>query len=167
MRSPLHLCEKLGLTPTPGQHELLTRLGQCHENYNIQGDEKNESARACAIFALWRVLNVSDSLGIVLTPSKERSNDFMTFITAVTKRCSPELASVSGFPRWNVLQVGGRTGWELRLMPNKAALVRERAPNAVVSLILDAGNSDPEFVEAVRALEERSTHEKNTLIHLW
>jgi hypothetical protein len=167
MRSPLNLCEKLGLTPTSSQHELLTRLSECHETYDVAGDMNNEAARACAIFALWRVLSIPGSTGIVLVPTAARGSDFMLFMEAVTKRCNPELAAVSGFPRWNVLQLGGRTGWELRVMPNKAALVRERAPMAVVSLIFDARSSVPEFVEAVQALEERSTHEKNTLIRLW
>ena len=88
-------------------------------------------------------------------------------MAAGTQRCNKDLAQVTGFPRWNVLKIGSSAGWEIRVMPNKAALVREKAPNAVISVVFEAGNSDPEFVEAQKALEECSTHPKNLLIRVW
>lgn len=167
MRSPLNLCEKLGLQPTAVQHATFGRLDDCPKRIEFLGDGRNEVTRAVAIFALWRVLSIPSSLGIVLVPTQALGSDFMQFMEAVTQRCNPELAQVSGFPRWNVLQFGGRTAWELRVMPNKSALVRERAPNSVVSVVIQAGDSEPEFVEAVKALEEHSTHPKNSLISIW
>lgn len=167
MQNPLALCEKLGLIPTDKQHGMLLQLAECPKIYEDKLDADFQTARAGALFALWRVLSISGSTGIVLTPTQALGASFMNFMEAVTTRTSPELASVSGFPRWNVLQIGGRTAWELRLMPNKAPLVAEKAPNSVVSLILEASNTDVEFVEAVKALEEHSTHPKNVLIRLW
>lgn len=167
MHSPRSLCDKLGLTPTAVQHVVFGRLEDCPKRVEFLGDGRNEVARAVAIFALWRIISISGALGIVLTPTQALSSDFMQFMEAVTKRCNPELAEVSGFPRWNVLQIGGRAGWELRVMPNKAPLIVERAPQSVVSVVLEAGNSSPAFVESVKALEEHSTHEKNSLILVW
>lgn len=167
MRSPLDLCDKLNLKASGTQFALLARLGECPKMLDVEGDEHYEAARAVGIFALWRVLAVTGSSGIVLAPTQALGSDFMKFMEAITQRCNPELAEVSGFPRWNLLQFAGRTGWELRVVPPKAPLIRERAHNALVSIILSARNTDPEYVEAMKALEECSTHPKNTLVHVW
>ncbi len=167
MRSPLNLCDELGLTPTLKQYDILERFAARPKLLELVGDENYETERAVGIQTIWRILEVQGSTCIVLTPTQQIGADFMGFLDLVTQRCHPQLAQVSGFPRWNVLQFGGMTAWEIRVMPNKAAIVRERAPQALVSVILGARNPDLEFVEACKALEECSTHEKNTLVRVW
>jgi len=167
MRSPLNLCDELGLAPTLRQYDQLQRYAECPKLIELAGDERYEGQKAVGVYVLWRILGVQGSTCIVLAPTQEQGGEFMSFLDLLTQRCNPQLAQVSGFPRWNVLRFAGTTAWEVRVMPNKAAIVRERAPNALVSVILDARNPDLEFVEACKALEEGSTHEKNSLVRVW
>lgn len=167
MRTPLTLLDELGLIPTLRQHVTLQRFEEGEKQVNLIGDDKQENARAVAIYALWRVLKTQGAMAIVLTPTQDRGAELMTFLDSVTQLCNPHLAQVAGFPRWNVLRINSQPSWEIRVMPNRAPLVREEAPKALVSVILDAKNPDFQFVEACKALEECSTHEKNTLVRVW
>jgi hypothetical protein len=167
LRDPLSLCDQLELRPTPRQREVLGVLASNPSFYQVVGDDRNEMARAAAIYALWRILSSPSSRGILLASDFDAAGRVMSFLEQVTKKINPNLASVTGFPYWNVLRIGGQPSWELQLMENKAQIVAQRAPNSVLSVIFGDRSSDPAFREAVSALEEHSTHPKHTRIVVW
>lgn len=169
MKSPLSLCESLDLTPTSHQHEVIASLMAAVDGSMIRfkDDDRFETARAVGIYTIWRVLSITNSAAVVVAQDEKLASDFMTFINAVTQRRNPTLASVSGFPRWNLLQFGGRTGWEIRIIGNNSELVARKAPEAVVSVVLGAGCSDVEALNAASALRLRSTHARNVFVEVW
>ncbi len=167
MRSPLNLCDELGLVPTSRQYDLLMRFAERPKVVELQDDGENEVMRAVGMMTLWRILDEQGSTALVIAPTPEMGANFMSFLDAVTQRRHPQLAQVTGFPRWNVLQFAGATAWEIRVVPNKPAIVREMAPKALVSVILGARSKDLEYVETCLALEQGSTHQRNTLVRVW
>jgi hypothetical protein len=135
--------------------------------YQAVGDDRNEVARAAAVYALWRILSTPSSRGLFLASDAEVGRKVMEFLQAVTSRVNPQLASVTGFPYWNVLRIGGQPSWELQLLENKAPVVAQRATNSILSVVLGDRSSDPAFRDAVSALEQHSTHPKHTRIVVW
>jgi hypothetical protein len=167
LKTPLTMCDQLELRPTPRQREVLGVLGTNPSFYQTVGDDRNEMGRACLVYAMWRVLSVPCSSGIMLASGRGQDGKIMEFLESVTQRINPQLASVTGFPRWNVLRFSGQAIWELRMMANVANIVQHRAPQAIVSVVFGARGSDPAFVESCKALEEHSTHPKHTRIVVW
>lgn len=167
MHTPLDLCDKLGLIPSSEQYDLLSILADCPRRFEASDNATHETTRAVAIIALWRTLLIPGARSIVLAPDDQTAVDFMDFLERVCKRCSPALAEVTSFPRWNVLQFSGQPGWEVRLMPNNAKFVAECAPQSLVSIMLSARSSSMAYVEACKALEQHSTHPKCMLLRVW
>lgn len=167
LKDPLSLCGQLDLHPTPRQSEVLKALATNPGFYQVVGDDRHEMERAAAVYALWRILASPSSRGIMLASTQGQAGKIMGFLSQVTQNVSTALASVSGFPHWNVLRIGGQPSWELQMMPNKAPVVAQRAPNAILSVVFGDRSSDPDFREAVSALEATSTHQKHTRIVVW
>lgn len=167
VKTPLSLCDHLELKPTPRQREVLGILTTLPSFYEVVGDDRNEMTRAALVFALWRILTSPSSSGVILAAGKGADGKAMDFLAAVTQKINPQLADVTGFPQWNVLRIHGQPSWELRVLPNEANLVRERARGALVSVILGGKSSDPAFVEACDALGKACTNPKNTRIFVW
>lgn len=178
MQSPLSLCDRLDLVPTPAQQKMLSRFDACvkglehtrHAMFKrvdfLEGDSF-EAARAAAVCAMWRLLVSKGSSCVVLAPARYPSVEFMDFLGKVVRSRSNDLTYICDFPRWNVLKLGGVNGWELRLMPNLPAIVREESSRALISIELCAGDSSVEFTESCKALEEANKNEKNVLIRVW
>lgn len=167
LRDPLSLCDSLELRPTPRQREVLGVLATNPSFYQVVGDARNEMSRAAAMYALWRVLANQSSSGLVLASTQDEGAKIMAFLQQVTTKINPQLASVTGFPYWNVLRVGGQRSWEIHLLENRAPIVAQRAPGALLSVVVGDRSSDPAFREAVTALEQHSTHPKHTRIVVW
>lgn len=167
LRDALSLCDSLELRPTPRQREVLGVLATCPAFYQTVGDARNEMSRAAAMFSLWRILSTQNSTGLFLAATHDEGAKIMDFLQQVTAKINPQLASVTGFPYWNVLRIGGQPSWELKMLENRAQIVAARAPGALLSVVFGDRSSDPAFREAVKALEEHSTHPKHTRIVVW
>lgn len=167
LQDPLSLCAQLDLRPTPRQREMLGVLQTNPTFYQAVGDERNEVARAACMYALWRILSVAGSRSLFLASDPKKGREVMEFLQAVTARVSRPLASVTGFPYWNVLRIANQPSWEIMLMENRAPIVAQRAPTALVSVVFGDRSSDPAFREAVAALEQGSTHVNHTRIVVW
>lgn len=178
MHSPLSLCDRLGLQPSEYQYKILARYKACADalevaniplfrRLDVVSGDTFEGDRVVALCALWRLLDRKGASCVVIAPDETLGSDFMAFVQGVVKRGNNELSCIGSFPRWNVLKFGGVEGWEMRLLPSKQAIVRELAPRAYISIALGAGSSVPEYVDLMKALEEASSHPKNTLIRVW
>lgn len=167
MQSPLEMCKALGLNPSAPQRKAFVELAECPRKYNMRWDDDHINSRAAAVFALWRILNNPGSHAVILAPNDRVGSDFMAFLEAVTTTCSTKLAAVTLFPNQGTIQFGTKSNWALHLISKNPLRIRVNAPEALVSIILQASHRDADFEKACALLEEHSTRPDNTLLRIW
>lgn len=167
LHSPHDLADRLGLTPTGSQHEVLERFGGGEDPLMLVENIKDNTVKAVALCALWRMLNIPGSSCKIITSSKRMSSDFMTFLYEVTMKVDPALASVCRWPHWNVLQMGTDAGHEMRVISNKPKWV-EKPPTGVTTLvILGAASSSLKFCATREVFERHADLEGVRLVSVW
>ncbi len=175
--SPSDLCDLLKIGYSPRQDELMYRLGRASgvvDEALEDADWAGDPLRATMVAVLWRVLAVPGSRATILAPSKpdstlcdELGHLAMGFLAEVCLTRDVCLRSVVNLRQWNRIEFVGEAGWEVRLVPNVPAMVSEAALRSRIGVILDAGCSQPAFVEAQRALEPVAKDPRGLLIRLW
>lgn len=182
--NPSELCRMLRLDANPGQFELMEHLAHARgaidtglmtteEDFAL-GDTKGDALRAALMVVIWRVLTIQGSRATILAPSESESlacgelgRMAMAFVHEVCKVQDIYLSSVTKIPAWNRVEFAGEAGWELRLVPNSPVIVAEASRRSLTALVIDAGNTQPAFVEAQRELERVGRDARGLLIRLW
>lgn len=167
LRTPLNLCDRLGLKPTERQYELLEQLADQPAQLDLELDEKNEVIRAASVYALWRTLAYQGARCTVIAANRELAGQFMGFMHLVTTEIDPALNSAVRWTRWNVMKIGPDAGHEVRLVPNQPACAAGRHSKTHTIVILGAGDADPAFVETLRALEAGNVGSGGSMLRLW
>lgn len=170
MRSPSHLCAYLEMRPSLDQTALMERATTLRDPDWVLDTSETAADRifqAAAVWALWRTLLLTGSRTTILAPAESRRVDFMATLHRICTHTAPGLNAITRFPRWNRLQIGLAAGWDLRAVANSHFLVAERARTTFTAVILGAGSSDPEFLEARKTLEEGMVGPKRALVRLW
>ena len=167
LSSPLELCRTLGLSPTGLQTELLADSAGLTRYCDWEMDRQGEILRTAAMLVLWRVLSREGSRALVLAPGTIRDypsglrtatcgplgRDFMDWLGRACTFQDPGLSSITHRTTWNRIQFGGVAGWEVRMMPIVPGILAEEALSADTGLVIGAGSSDTDFLEAQKALE--------------
>jgi hypothetical protein len=175
--SPSELCDLLRIAYSERQDDLMFGLGRA----NGVVDERLEDAdwagdplRATMMVVLWRILACPGSRATILAPSREGStlcadvgHLAMSFLNEVCLTRDVCLRSITTPRAWNRLEFVGEPGWEVRLTPNCPVMVAEAASRSLIGVVLDAGCSQPAFVEAQKALEAVARDPRGLLIRLW
>lgn len=181
---PSDLCRRLRLDPTAEQCELMDSTAADYPVANVAGRAREafmslegidaDTMRAVMMVALWRTLVVGGSRTTVLAPSVEGSTDCgllgrlsMGFLSEVCLTRDPYLANVAILRGWNRVEFASTPGWEVRLIPNVVQMAADAGSRSTLGVILDAGNEQPVFVEAVRAFEGALKGPETRLIRLW
>ena len=175
--SPSELCDLLGIGYSDRQREMMDRLARSSGAVDERLDDPDwagDPLRAAMMAALWRVLHCPGSRATILAPSRPDStlcddlgHTAMGFLAEVCIARDVCLRSVTTIRQWNRIEFAGEDGWEVRLVPNVPAMASEAASRSLIGVVLDAGNSQPTFVEAQRELEKLLGDPRALLIRLW
>jgi len=177
VNTPLDLCGRLHLHPSHEQIETMLALtatdGVVNATLWSAGEEsdRGEALRAAAMVALWRALLVRASHVTVLAPAEADSKApgalarlFMAFLDEVCRTADERLAEMCRYPSWNRLIVLEGSIRAIPLLVNSATLAAE---NSLTGVILDAGNKEMAFQDAVQAFEGAFDSYHGLLIRLW
>lgn len=167
LRTPLNLCERLGLKPTERQYELLQQLEEQPAKLDLELGDNREVLNAVAVYTLWRTFAHQGARATVIAANRERAAQFMGFLHRVTTEIDPALNSAVRWTRWNVMKIGPDAGHELRLVPNQPVCAAGRHASKHTIVILGAGDADPAFVETMKALEDGNVGDGGSLLRLW
>jgi len=177
IQDPVDLCRSLNLNPKISQIEQMLRMSESNGVVDepLGDPESEESAwRSAAMVLLWRTIVVGGNRATILVPSEGDSRAFgrlghyvMSFLVAACKTRNEGLAGATVIPAWNRLQFGGKTDWEVRLIPNLSEVAETAAKRSQTGLIIDAGSTQVAMLEAIKAFEGSFDTENGLLIRLW
>lgn len=167
LRSPHALAERLGLKPNISQGIILDRFANNEDPLVLTEVRTENTVKAIALCALWRLIAVQGSACSVISSSKIMSADFMDFLKKITTRIDPALTSICDWPRWNVLQVGTSAGHQLRLVSNNPEWVRKPPTGVTTFVILGAASSATKFCATREVFEAHAPVEGVRLITIW
>lgn len=166
LRSPADLADRLGLTPTPNQLDILDRFAAGEEPMELTNERAEHTVRAVALCALWRLLLVPGSSCTVISSDEGLAAEFMGFLHNITTKIDPTLTSICKWPRWSHLEVGSVAGYELRLVSNVPGWLG--TPDGVATfVILGAASNDPDFTATREVVEGHVPAEDVRLISIW
>jgi hypothetical protein len=171
------MCDLLKIGYSETQADLMYKISRTRGFVDAGLDDPEwagDPLRAALMAVLWHILVVPGTRATILAPSKDDSlacgelgNNAMAFLAEVCVTRDVCLRSITAIRQWNRLEFAGEAGWEVRLIPNVPAMAAEAALLSRIGLILDAGCSQPAFVEAQKALEQVVKEPRGLLIRLW
>jgi hypothetical protein len=181
---PLDLCRFLRLGFDEAQGDIMLRLATARgtlderitprEGEFAEGDVRGDVLRAVLTAVLWRTLRVSGLRTTMLAPPAPGrvvagmlGTVAMAYMAEVCRCRDVTLAEVTALPEWNRLELGPEAGWEIRMIPCNALIAAEAARRSRIAVIIDAGNSEPCFVEAQKALEGVLLDRRGLFVRLW
>lgn len=167
LRSPADLCERLGLKPSLEQYEVLTRFADGEHPMDIGGMDSAHATRAAGICALWRLLETPGSRVSVISSNPDLTTVLLSFLRTITTEVDPALASVCRWPRWNRLQIGDSTDYELHVYPNVPVCVAGIHETSHTVVILGAGSFDVAFSETREVLEGGMVGSGSRILRVW
>lgn len=167
LRSPMDLCDRLGLRPTTEQLDLMERFYHDEQPLEVTEVPAQQTTNAVAVCALWRLLLIPGSSCIVIAANRDLQSRFMGFMHDITTTIDPALSSVCRWSGSKTLKIGDSAGYELRFMSNKPAWAQGIHGDAITYVILGARSSEPNFVETMRALDANRNDEGARHIVVW
>lgn len=166
LRSPLLLCETLKMKPTPLQQAIFENNSKI-DRFVAKYDDRQELSRALAFCVLWQVLAVQGSKGTLIASDDTVARDVMGFLKTITLHTNQPLADLTNMPRWDTLQFGADTGWNIKLIKHDAEKAAKRGNVSKIALILGERSSEIDFVEASKALAGAMLAGKKRIFWLW
>ena len=176
-KGPSELCDLLRMGYSERQRDLMDRVASARGTVDARLEDPDwaeDPLRAAVMGVLWRVLTVPGTRATLIAPSEEGSTRCaelgvraMSFLAEVCVTRDVCLRSVCSVRQWNRVEFVGEAGWEVRLTPNVPEMVAEAARRSLIGVVLDAGSSQPAFVEAQKALEGVLKDPRAGLIRLW
>lgn len=167
MRDTITLCDSLGVVPTPDQYQMMRLFHASPGVFDLEDNASHEAARGLAMCMLWKTLRTQGANSVVIAPDHDTAADFMDFLRKIgTRMLNAPLAMVR-FPQWNVMEFAGMPFWNIRFLPNRPLVIENLGKGCVMSLVLKAGDTTPEFVETLKALEAVEKHHDHHLIRVW
>lgn len=167
LRSPHDLAARLGLIPNTSQGLILDRFAAGEEPLKLIEVRDENTVKAVALCALWRLLSVQGSACNIISSSRRMSAEFMEFLHKITTSIDPALTSVCDWTRWNVLQVGVDVGYQLRLVSNNPKWVSKPPMGVTTLVILGAASSSTKFCATREVFEAHAPAEDVRLITIW
>lgn len=167
LRSPLDLCDRLGLRPTQYQGELLDQFYHGTEPLEVTDVPAQNTVNVAAVCALWRLLLIPGSKCVVIAASRDLQSRFMGFLHDLTTKIDPALSSVCRWSSNKTMKIGDAAGYELRFMSNNPAWAQGIHDEALTVVILGARSSEPRFNETREVLELLRGRDGTRFIVLW
>lgn len=167
LHSPLDLCDRLGLRPSPTQTQLLTDFYENVDPLHAREVPAERTTNTIAVCALWRLLREDGSKVIVISSNRHLESLFMDFLRKLTTEIDPALTSVCNWPHPRVLQIGNAAGHELRLYSNKPNFFKKVPDSVVTWVILGARSSEIHFCDTMKVIDSYRGQEGHRHIYLW
>jgi len=153
LRSPMDLCERLGLRPMAAQLSIMRRFYEGENPLQAPEVPNEKTVNAVAVCALWRLLSIPGSRCVVIGSSRDLEGRFMGILHEITTKVDPILASVCRWTNKRTLKVGDAAGHELRFVSNVPEWLRCMEEGPTTYVVLGARSSDTNFVDASRIIE--------------
>lgn len=167
LRSPEHLCERLGLQPNEPQIALMRHFQKGETPIDVIDSLEDFMFRGVAIAALWRLLLLPGSKVLVVASMRSRKREFMRFLGHVTSSIDPALSSISKWTNANTMLMGNDPDYWLRAVSNNPGCVMGLGEGPKTIVILGAAASDLAFVDTLKALEPYFRDEQAQIVRIW
>lgn len=167
LNSPMDLCDRLGLRPTPYQQAILQAFYEDVDPINEENIPAERTCNAAALCALWRLLLIEGSRIIVIAANRELESRFMGFMHDITTSIDPGLTAVCKWSNSKHMTVGDAAGHELRFVSNKPSFLQGIGDEAVTWVILGASSTQLKFGDMMKAVDAYRGREGHRHIVIW